>query len=445
MPSTYKDVPHLAHEDNAAQSRLPVEVSRRDRKTLRALGRTIAEIAQDPINTERAELWSKLNDLKQCRPMVWLNEVCWNEMTVDRDLAEELDLQCESEFCRRIEIEFRQTIFQWQHMQADMVVEPKIYAPLIVSNSGLGIETKEDTIASDPSNEVVSHRFIPQIQNEEDIEKIELPRITHHAGASRETLEAYREILDGVVEVEQIGSPGFWFAPWDVIVGWTGVEQVLLDLAMRPDYVHRLVDRLTNAYLHALDQFEDQGLLSLNNRNVRVGSGAYGYTGELPGNRYDADHPKCRNLWGSATPQIFAEVSPSMHEEFALQYEQRWLERFGLTYYGCCEPLHKKVEILRSIPNLRKLSTSPWADIEEMAETVGRDYVLSIKPNPALLATDSWDLESARADLMSRLDVARRHDCSVEVIMKDISTVRYEPHRLFEWTKMGSEVCRKHQ
>jgi hypothetical protein len=27
-----------------------------------------------------------------------------------------------------------------------------------------------------------------------------------------------------------------------------------------------------------------------------------------------------------------------MHEEFALQYEKRWLERFGLTYYGCCEP-----------------------------------------------------------------------------------------------------------
>ncbi len=83
--------------------------------------------------------------------------------------------------------------------------------------------------------------------------------------------------------------------------------------------------------------------------------------------------------------------------------------------------------------------------MEEMAEAVGRDYVLSIKPNPAVLATDSWDLESARADLMSRLDVARRHDCNVEVIMKDISTVRYQPHRLFEWTEMASEVCRNHQ
>ncbi len=39
-----------------------------------------------------------------------------------------------------------------------------------------------------------------------------------------------------------------------------------------------------------------------------------------------------------------------MHWEFGLKHELRWLERWGLTYYGCCEPLDVKVGILRASP-----------------------------------------------------------------------------------------------
>jgi hypothetical protein len=33
--------------------------------------------------------------------------------------------------------------------------------------------------------------------------------------------------------------------------------------------------------------------------------------------------------------------------------------------------------------------------------------------------------------------------CSVEVILKDISTVRYEPKRLWEWEKVAMEEVQK--
>jgi hypothetical protein len=29
----------------------------------------------------------------------------------------------------------------------------------------------------------------------------------------------------------------------------------------------------------------------------------------------------------------------------------------------------------------------------------------------------------------------------VELVMKDISTVRYEPQRLWEWARIASELC----
>jgi hypothetical protein len=132
-----------------------------------------------------------------------------------------------------------------------------------------------------------------------------------------------------------------------------------------------------------------------------------------------------------------------MHEEFALQYERRWLERFGLSYYGCCEPLHEKIGLLESVANLRKVSVSPWADIERAAEAISSKYVLSLKPNPSLLAKDRFIPDEARNVLEHTLFVARRYGCRVEIVLKDISTVRHEPVRLFEWAKIAGELCRR--
>jgi hypothetical protein len=127
-----------------------------------------------------------------------------------------------------------------------------------------------------------------------------------------------------------------------------------------------------------------------------------------------------------------------MHWEFALKHELRWLERWGLVYYGCCEPLDVKIGILRRIPNLRKVSMSPWVDVDRAVRVVGCDYVFSRKPNPAVLAEDTWRPELARADLTQFLEKTR--GCHIEIILKDISTVRYQPQRLWEWEKIAMEL-----
>ncbi|MGB2998570.1 MAG: hypothetical protein WBC59_08045, partial [Phycisphaerae bacterium] len=55
--------------------------------------------------------------------------------------------------------------------------------------------------------------------------------------------------------------------------------------------------------------------------------------------------------------------------------------------------------------------------------------------NPAVLAWDRWNPDEARRTLREDLDKAR--GCVVEVIMKDISTVRHEPQRLWEWSEIA--------
>jgi hypothetical protein len=110
-----------------------------------------------------------------------------------------------------------------------------------------------------------------------------------------------------------------------------------------------------------------------------------------------------------------------------------------MTYYGCCEPLNQSIDVIRRIPNLRKISTTPWADTASMVEQVGTDYVMSRKPNPNIFARDSFNPDMAREQLVEFLEASR--GCHRELIMKDISTVRHDPRRLWEWAEMAMEVA----
>ena len=111
-----------------------------------------------------------------------------------------------------------------------------------------------------------------------------------------------------------------------------------------------------------------------------------------------------------------------------------------MTYYGCCEPLDRKIDVLHRIPNLRKISASYWNTTERLVDKVGGDYILSHKPTPAIFAREHWDPEGARQELRAFLAKTAGR-CHVELIMKDISTVRYGPKKLWEWAQIAMEVA----
>jgi len=409
-------------------------VPQQDRQILRKLAGRKAEIGQLPVQDERRRLWSRLNGLQSERPMVWLFEVPWNEM----DVNGELTLRCGSDAGRRLELPLRRELYQWDHMQGDMVVEPVISVPPALRDTGFGVAEKVDITRTDESSSVVSRHFHVQIKDEADIEKIQMPQIFLDQPAWDRNHAMLSDLFDGVIDVEKKGTGATSIAPWDWLVRLTGVEEVLMDMVVRPAYVHRLIDRMTQAFLCRLDQYEQLNVLALNNERW-LGGGPQ-FTDQLPPPDFDHTRIRTQDMWGRTMSQIFAAVSPAMHEEFALQYECRWLNRFGLTYYGCCEPLDRKVEILReNVPSLRKISMSPWINLDVAADNVGTDYVFSLKHNPALLAEDDWNPDFVRADLQAILD--RLEGMHVEIIMKDISTVRYEPQRLWEWAEIATQVA----
>ncbi|MBN1642055.1 MAG: hypothetical protein JXA09_12540 [Anaerolineae bacterium] len=410
-------------------------ISTHDRSVLRRLVAQRARIAALPVHAERAELWRGLNDLERVRPMVWIDEIPWHEMNVD----DELTLQCTGGWARHVELGLRRTLYQWRHMPCDMIVDGYVPCPKVIHSTGFGIAEDVDIVRTDDANTVVSRRFHRQIAAPEDIHKIKMPVVTYDEPETMARYSALSDAVGDILPVRLTGVKGSWFAPWDELIRWWGVEEAMIDLVLRPQMVNDIMSHLVDAYLCMLDQWVDLNLLTRNDDNTRIGSGAYGYTRQLPSSDYDPAHPLPKDLWGSATAQIFVSVSPDMHWEFALRHEMRWLERWGLTYYGCCEPLDVKMAIMRRIPNLRKISMSPWVDVERAVAEVGVDYVFSRKPTPAVLAEDDWRPELARQQLRAFLERAR--GCRIEIIMKDISTVRYQPQRLWQWADMAMELA----
>ncbi len=404
-----------------------------DLDILRELATRVAEIAALPVQEQKRQLWRSLNALDPVRPMVMIDQVCWNEM----DRNGELTLRCEDAECRGYENYLRRTLYQWDHFRVDMVVEPFIRVPKAVRNTGFGVRPQEEIAVTDPTNSVVGHRYKNQFETEADLEKLQTPQISHDVEETQRRLAVAHEIFDGILEVREWGvSPSV--SLWDPISTWMGVEAALWMLVDRPEFMHRLVGKMTDGYLSMLDQLEAQGLLCEPQSLIHC-TGAW--VDELPAPGYDPARPRCKDIWTMGLAQMFSTVSPQMFREFEVDYVARICERFGLVYYGCCDPLSRKMDEVRMIPNVRKVSMSAWTDQELGAREIGGDYVFSRKPTPASLATDRFDADAVRADLEATREICERYGCPLEFILKDISTVRYEPWRLTEWATVAMEVA----
>ena len=413
-----------------------MDIPQKDRAIIREVKKRLIDLAQnDPTHDEKLDLWRRLNNLERVRPLILLQD------STDLETGHLLNLQCESEMGRIVEGWQRTALSHLEHMPTDSLHgDNTMTTGIALDVTPMGLQ--QDT--TDPDHVFGARHFNCAIPDGADPGVIPMPTVTiDHEG----TEQMYQEACDlhgDLVKVKKGGGvAGHWFSVTDQFFTYRSLDKAFLDMVDNPRWMHSWLERMTQYFESIVDQYEALNVLVLNNGACGVGPGGYGTTDRLPQPDFDGVHVRAKDQWAHSATQIFSEVSPAMHEEFALQYEARLLNRFGLAGYGCCEPLDRKIDILKKhLPHLHRVSISPWADVERAAEAIGKTAVFSYKPNPAILGGEVWDVDYAREQLRDVFEKTR--GCCVEVIMKDLHTVRGDPSRMWEWVSMAKDLAEQY-
>jgi hypothetical protein len=406
-------------------------VSSTDRAILQDLARRRAEAAAAPVQQERIRLWKQHNALLPCRPMIlFFPEGSW------RELVPESALRCTTPAARRIEQQLRITLYQHEHFDCDNVVTPLWSVPRAIRETGWGLEEKR--IAAPET--LGAWHIDPVIHSAADLRQLRCPEIVHDERASQQALEEAQELFGGLLDVQPAGRAHVSYHLMAQYTKRRGLCEAMLDMYENPGLIHEFMTFVTAAHRRLLQEYEALGLLSLNNDNTYHNSGGVGWTDALPGPSYDGRHVRPCHMWGSAEAQELAQVSPEQHLEFSLAYEKQLLAPFALTGYGCCEDLTRKLDLVfEHLPNIRRISISPWADVEACAaKLANRRAIFSWKPNPAHLV-GTFDEAAIRAYIRRTLDLCRQHNCALEMILKDTHTCENHPERFDRWSRIARE------
>jgi len=408
-------------------------VTDHDRQILRRLAARQREIAELPEMAARKQRLRDLNGLKPDRPVVLcFPEGAWVEL-VAPDSAE-----CEDPLLRRWELDLRGRIFWWDHIHDDNAAEPWFEVDRVVAHGDFGVEIPYEHGANRGS-----YVWDPPIKDfATDMAKLRFRQPVYDPAETDRRMaladELFGDLLPARLRCRSIWTCGL---TWTCIT-LIGLQRLMLAMYDEPAELHRLMKWLGDEMIHFLRWHESRGLYTMNNTNGWVGSGGVAYTDQLPAPGWsEGDPPRLKDLWGNAESQETVGVSPEMFAEFILPYQLPLMELFGLNCYGCCEPIHSRWEHVKRIPNLRRVSVSPWCDQAFMVEAMGGDYIFSRKPNPTHVCA-SFNEDAIRADLRSTLAVAA--DLPLEIILKDTHTVQGEPDRLGRWVRIALEEVEAH-
>jgi len=409
-------------------------VTQTDRDVLRRLAERKMEIAYDPVNLKRKQQWLNLHSGTGAPPMVLAE---WNGV-LDKRRPFEPELRCEQDWSRGIERGLLQDIWVFEWLKDDHVVEPFCDVRWFVEAGNYGVEPVTHQVEGD---HLTAKRWDPPITDiARDFHKLH-PR-TYSVDRDRTLAwKAHLEaVFDGILPVRLRG--GFWWTMGMTIVAirLIGLEQLMLTMYDDPDGLHQIMAFLRDDHLAYAEWLQSEGLLSLNNENDYCGSGSIGYVRDLPQPDYaDGDPVRTIDQWVLLESQETVGVGPKQFEEFIFPYQKTIADRFGLVYYGCCEPVHTRWDVLTQFDNLHAVSIAPNCNQAVMAETMGSRYVFSRKPNPTMISTEHFNEDLIRRDLYDTLAVTKPHDCRVEIIMKDVHTLANVPTRIARWVELARE------
>lgn len=398
-------------------------MNQKDVGIIRELAKQYMEYAASEKYERMRRRFRDTNDLKLVRPPLNVEEIPWAQMDLDGSLT----CVCEDPKLREMEGILRQGLFRARHFACDNYLLPYWVVSKSYTETPYDPQTTEEQLTQGNSY-IVSHKYEDVLADEESLKLFRIPLITPHPEEDEKNLAFAAEVLGDTMPVELRGA-GIYYAPWDRITTLRGVEPVLEDMYERPEYLHKIIGCYAAAMRAEMDQMLALGLYDPMPHALHC----------TPGEVTKPEGMESRPAWFRTMAQTFSSISPKMHYELDIAYSIPLAKECAYTYYGCCEPLHDRLDVVKRFPNLRKVGVSPWANVEKMADETRGSLVLSRKPNPANVALRT-DETVVRKEIEDTVKLCQKYGCPVDITLKDISTVGNRPENLIEWTKIASDV-----
>lgn len=390
-----------------------------ERTYLRELAREVLDCANLPIMEERKRLLYAHNAMKSEKPIVVMEEASFQEDMLPV-------LRCTSKAAKDIERNLVISLTNFRLVGDDKVISP--YYPVYwhIAEPWYGVTTEREYAADSAGRKIGFVQAHPTVSLDTDLAK--LSHQPFHV--DRDGTAAWRgvveEAIGDILPVKLENSSLRWHtSPSQRVVELMGLQNMMFAMVDEPDAMHELYRFIVEDMESFLRWQEKEGLLVLNNGNHYCGAGSFGFTEELPTEQYrQTGRITTKDLWGNMNSQETVGISPAMFEEFILPSYMQLGENFGLTYFGCCEPVHAIWDTcISKLPHLRKVSISAWCDEEMMGQRLRNSGVIySRKPSPNFIGVgEKLDEEAFRAHIARTLTAAR--GCTLEIIFRDIYTV----------------------
>ncbi len=405
-------------------------MTEKDKEIIRNLAKRVAEIADLPIMEERKEIWKRHHNLERVRPMLLIfPENSWHELITF--------LECEDQLAKSIEWILKTKIYYYENIYDDTVIEKTYIVNKSIWNTGWGLQP---TFVPS-SKQSGAGKFYPVIESADDLKKLKFPEVIYDRESSLLRFEQTQELIGDILDVRLKGIRTVSFHLMNLYSKLRGLDQVMIDMHENPAMLHDAMSFIEEGHQYIINQYIDLNLLSLNDDDAWIYPGGNGYSYELPQKNYDPDHIKPIDMWATAEAQELTLVSPEMQWEFAIQYEKRLLERFGLAVYGCCEDLSRKLDYVFRIENLRQVNISPFADVDLCAKDFPKKYIFSWKPHPSQLVGE-FNVRNIRENIKHALDVTK--DLVFEIVLKDTHTCENHPERFTIWSDIARELVEQY-
>jgi len=384
------------------------KITKKETEYLRELAKEQLELSRLPVMAERSRLWTSHNDLNGERPTVYF------EMGTVRDRGFLPECICENEAARYIERTLLSNMMNHKMVGDDRVVPGVFGCGYDSSLLPFGLPVKSVRTGG------IGYHIEQQIEDlERDFNLLKPSPIEFDRDGSLARRDFAESVIGDILPVV-MEMGGFYVCMTNNIIHLMNMENMFCAMYETPELFRAMMDILTSDYIKYLKTLERERMLVLNNTNVGVAQGTFGFTNDLPRPGFDPDSVRTTDCWGFMDSQETVGISPEMFGEFFFPYYKRIADMYGLLSYGCCEPVDVFWEWISKFGNLRKVSVSAWCDEEVMGERLsGSGIIFHRKPDPSFIGLGKeLDEDGFRKHIRKTLDAAK--GCKLEITFRDV-------------------------